>query len=507
MHQPVKRVAAVALSLAAATALGGILGCDGGESAADRVVEQRIAEASVQAPVTAAISTAQKAVGEANASAGAKASAQAALAQLEFRQALLLMPELNSLESQASELISRADQAAIWIATNTAALEALSPADASRQAAADPIKTFEQNHSAFQAQADKLVKKIEETNAAIDAKQKQIAALEAKQKAALADYSALLQQSEKAQGQESVDLFKKAVAARTAAAGVANEVAAEQRELAQIQTDLASLRQQKEIALDAVKTTQLQIDTLKSGLGEQQALAQQMAGASRALLDGKEGLSQIIAQASQTLTQAGELRAQVLEQLSAAAEHYQQAGSQAAKMYSELQTRISDADASTPGYSAWKKLQQAQPAWTYHVAQGRVLGTRGGVYMNQKSLLDSAQAMSDRVKTVLQNAKLKAPAELSKLASNAEITQAQKQAMDDFQSAAEKFDNVLSASSDNIAKAEAIALDSGAQYSMYLLSGKDQYLAAAKQRAQELREGNFGLSMPSLPAELAGGSN
>jgi len=515
MDQTARRhLARLALTAAYAALPFAGIGCEKPQRQADKKADLAIAQSEIAAGKEGNEAKAYKlltqAAQQADASEAERSHAKTLVAQADYGWVIKHMPELAEAEAKAAEIIDEIAVLGQRIAADNLLIEQCKAADPAGVAPSHPAAELNKSKAKYTAMAADLDKKILDAEARVRAKGADIDALTKQQGIASDEAGLLFEKSEQAKGQASLDLFKQYADARAKADGLTLATNAAKAQLANLQGAVAELKTQKQLAVNAAAAAVRQATELSTAWTKAQQMMQTTASHSKAIVgsqDGVAGKAKVLAAA---LAAAAEKRRELDARLQSSINAFSEAAKASDAVSTAMGQRLRDAALDSVERMAWKRMEKLHNFAIHRLDRAHVLMARGGMFVAQKSLLESKLRMAQNLAAAYKQAGLGAPAELSGAAIRKEVDDAGKTAQKCF----EEADGLLVDISERGQaedKSQANFPRIGTQYSLYNLTGKEKYLTDARAILEEMvkssadESGKVAKVIPVLPAELETG--
>jgi hypothetical protein len=485
-------------------------GCENEQSEADRRVNDsitlsRAAYNKTERNSPEAHNLLTLAAKESQASWSAKANAKALVAQSSFDSAVNALHELNTVENEANRLIRDMGRISSEITSEVALIDSFKGQNPTASQS-DPLKALSASKATFTAQVgehDKAIQQLETQKQALTSK---ISNLDTEHKSKLELAGGLLQKSEAAEGQESVNLFKQSTAARQNASMLARELEFARVDLARIEVRLAESKKARQLAEESVANAQKQIEQINQGWSStEEAIKARQATLNKAI-NSETGLVALAKQLAEKKEEAAKLRKAIDENhLEPSIAAYSEADDAAKKLIGELNALIRDEkNAKNPGKIAWEKIRRLHDPATYRLGKARSLQLRAQLFANERAILQGQQNLVASLAPFLQRAGVTMPQDLAPADLATQFDTAHKNALRDYGDALTALKDVLE--TDGVTQNtwpqanEARQLFVTVEYALHLLEPDKGHLDSAKSTLKAISE-NGGV-FPALPADL-----
>ena len=500
MRQHAKRL--TVLTLAAVSVV--FVGCDGPQTQQNKQVQENLKKAqqelSAKGPTTQAAAFHEAAAKIQGASLETSADAKMFVGQDNYNRAISTLGKLDDIESAATLALRQIQSGAGAIARNNVQIKILSASDP-----ADVVKASEKakaDQAAESAAAAALLKKTQDDATALDAKIKET---QSKLAAATEEMNQLFQKSELTRGQESVDLYTKAVAVRQTVQNTSHELAQQQLDLSRMQRTIGEATVAKTTADASAAATQKNTEQLTAIWTETQKAITTRNDENKGIME-----SQIAPQAKKyaaALADAAKIRKEIEQRFDAAIAAYQAAGKDAGAVQTGFIAWKNDPNnAMSPSLAARQSLAETHnPLW-YSMLVAKATLAKGMLSLNLVQILGQQNVLVEKeLKPVLTDAKLMAPAELTPADMTSQITGATSKAEALFKDADDVFLQAMDCNIPALSK-ESGMLRVASQYAAYAL--RDFKSAPNLQEAQRalMHFEKAGLPVPRLPADLEKGA-
>ncbi len=485
-------------------------GCENEESAANRRVNASI-ETSRQAYRKSDGNSAEAhkhletAAKETAASAAAKATAKSLVAQSSFDSAVRALPELNTVETEAQALIRDMGRISSDITSEVALIESLKGQNPSASQS-DPLKALSASRAKFTAQVGELDKNIQQLESQKQAMVSKISNLDTEHKSKLELAAGLMQKSEAAQGEESVNLFKQSTAVRQNASTLSRELQFARQDLARIEVLLADAQRSRKLSEESAAMAQRQLEQLNQGWSStEEAIKARQANLAK-MVNSENGLAALAKELAEKKAKAAELRKAIDENhLEPSIAAYTEADSNAKKLVQELNSLLQDEkNKDSPGKIAWQNMRRLNDPITYRLGKARALQLRGQLFAQERSLHVAQQNLATSLQPLLQKAGVAMPPELAPADLAAQLDTSHKSAVRDFNDSLSALKDILE--TDAVQRNtwpqanEARQLHVTVEYSLHHLEPDKGHLDAAKASIGEISK-NGGV-FPALPPDL-----
>ncbi|MGA2499587.1 MAG: hypothetical protein ABSH20_17760 [Tepidisphaeraceae bacterium] len=504
MRQHAKRLTVLALAAVSVA----LVGCDGPQTQRDKEVQENIRKARQESPAKVpATQAAVRAADQAAAFYEAAAKVQGAsldnsidarmfVGQDNYNRAIAMLGQLDDLESAATGALCRIQSGAAAIDRNNVQIRILAASDPSEVVKASEKAKADQ--AAESAAAAALLKKTQDDATAQEAKIKET---QSKLAAATDEMNQLFQKSELTQGQESVDLYSKAVGVRQTVQKTSHELAEQQLELSRMQRTIGEATVARQTADASIAATQKNIEQVNAIWAETQKAIAACNEENKKVME-----SQIVPEAKNYATSmagAAKVRQEIEQRLDKAIAAYQAAWKDAGALQRDFMTWKNDPNNTlNPSMPARKSLADTNDPLWYSMLVAKATLAKGMLSLNLVKLLDRQNVLVVKdLKPVLLEAKVMAPAELTPSDMTSQITGATSKAEALFNDADGVFLQAMDSSIPALSR-ESGMLRVASQYAIYAL--KDFKSAPNLQTAQVALKhfAEAGLPIPRLPAEL-----
>ncbi len=498
MRQHAQRL--TVLTLAAMSVV--FVGCDGPQTQRNKEVQENLQKA--QQEVSAKGSTPQAAAfNEAaakiqGASLENSIDARMFVGQDNYNQAISMLGKLDDAESSATLALRRIQSGAAAIARNNVQIKIL--------AASDPAEVV---NAAGKAKSDQLAQAaaaatlLKTTQEQATAQEAKIKATQSKLAAATDEMNQLFQKADLTRGQESVDLYAKAVAVRQTVQTTSHELAQQQLELSRLQRTIGEATAAGQTANASAAATQKSAEQATASWADTQKAIAACNAENKNVME-----SQIAPEAKKyasALDNAAKIRQDIAQRFDKAIAAYQAAGKDAGAVQSNFISWKNDpSNAQSPSLPARKSLADTHDPLWYTMLVAKASLAKGMLNLNLVQILGQQNVLVEKeLKPVLVEAKLMTPAELTPSDLTSQITGATTKAETLFNDADGVFAQAIESSILALAK-EAGMLRVTSQYAIYAL--KDFKSIANLQTAQVALKQfeKAGLPVPRLPADLEG---
>ena len=525
------KLAKAVTGAAAVAALLPLAGCDDPHQA-DRRVRDAIVEARLERAkgTPDALQTAQgklkEAAAEAEAGVATQAHAKAMLAQAQYEAALAEIAHpirgIDATNREIIRLLREINQLGQQIAMSNNLVQVykqMEPTEA-RSAVQQRIleATGDQSKTTWIGEGEAAVptltavqQQVEQQQAAVNKQEELIKGMQAKQQQIAAQAAQASSQSDRAQGRAGLDLFRQAAGLRKQAADIATQIDAEQSKLAQLAHDLKLAQARQQALTTAVQQFQQVGANLEEGwkgvqaqVAQQQQLAQQMVKGGG---DAKSATS-LAAKAKQLgeLVNANRNNYETAQQnLTAAIDSYQQAGSAANTLRTEISSQGGNLPSDNQMKVALDTLGKVFHPSTFQLGQANAQLALANLQVSRAQTLNERARLVDGLSKTLSAGGLTMPQELNDPALAGQIKEITEEANKNYTAALELFGTAADGGNDAVKKGG----QSGKIYALYgqaLLARagggdpKEQLAAAVSARDSVLTDSPGALS--ALPAEL-----
>jgi hypothetical protein len=296
-------------------------------------------------------------------------------AQVRFERATLLMSDLRTKELQITRTISDLEKLGIQLTGAQASVAGLQGYDPTAS-----VQTIRSKEEALQgtgpadSTADsitlaKLQTKIDSLNASLDKNKQDAAALKQTREDSITQAETLQRQSEGEQGDKQLQDAQQAAQLRKAAGDADAQLDTLASQADQMKTDLDAASAQQAALQSAVAALDLQIQSMQTGwasiqdqITAQQKLQQQIIGSDSSSGDSSSiTISQLAGQLNTLLSDADTARTDVSQELDSAVQLYQQAGTDAQSLRSQLMQQSTPSSPSAPVMQS--ELATLHPLW------------------------------------------------------------------------------------------------------------------------------------------------
>ncbi|MFI5377825.1 MAG: hypothetical protein ACHRHE_00845 [Tepidisphaerales bacterium] len=483
------------------------VGCDGPQTQRDKEIKENIRKAqqtlaekgpTTQAAAQAAVQAAafhEAAAKVQGASLASSIDAKMFVAGDNYNRAVAMLGDLDDSESAATLALRTIQSAADAIARNNVQIKILAAADPAEVGKAMEKAKAEQ--AAQSAASAELLKKTQGDAAAREARIKET---QSKLAAATDEMNQLFQKSELARGQESVDLYNKAIAVRQTVQKTSHELAQQQLELSRLQRTAAEAAAAQQTADASVVATQKSLEQTAVAWTETQKAIAARNDENKNIME-----SQIAPQAKQfadAMKEAAKVRKEIEQRLDKTIAAYRDARKDAGTLQSDFLKWNDAANAQNPSMAARQsEANTHDPNW-YLMLEAKAVLAKGMLSLNLVQLLDRQNLLLEKdLKPILLDAKLMAPADLMTSDLTSQLADSRKQAEALLNDADGVFAPAMESNIPALAK-ESRMLRVASQYALYAL--KDFKSAPNLQTAQRALEdfANTGLPIPRFPAQL-----
>jgi hypothetical protein len=496
-------------------------GCEKEESAADRRISENIdASREVYYKKDGGPEKSHKllesAAKESAASAVSRASAKELVGQSNYALAISRLPEVNNAENDSLRIIREINRIGSELGDEVFLIESLKGSNPSGSAS-DPLKALSANKAKFAAQVaefDKILQQLEAKRQELSTK---INNLDTEQKSKVEMSNALMQKSDQAKGQESVDLFKQSADVRQAAALLARDLEFARVDLKRTEQLIADTQAERKAAEESIATAQNQITQLNQGWSAtEEAIKKRRAEAANLLSRGEvdaslkkginaesgiEGLAKQFAAAKQ---RAAEARKSIDEtNLEPSIAAYDEADKAGGRVVAQVQASLRD-EKDTPVRAAWQRMEKLAKPITYRLGKARSLQLRGQLFLREFNLLQAQQSLVAALQPLFQRAGLNLPQEIAPADLAAQLKTAHDNALRDLSDSAALLKDILEM--DDVQRNtwpqanEARALSVAVEYALHHLDRDKGHLDAAKGTVKLLSDN--GATYPALPPDL-----
>jgi len=498
-------------------------GCEKDESAADRRVSENI-EASREAYYKKdggpeqAHKLLEAAAKETTASNASKANAKALVGQSNYALAISHLPEVNSAENEALQVIREINRVGSTLANEVFLIDSLKGANPSASPS-DPVKALSANKAKFSGQVAELDKTIQQLQARQQELTTKIGNLDTEQKSKVEMGNALLQKSEQAKDQESVDLFKQSAAVRQAAAMLARDLEFARLDLKRTQNLIADAQSERKAAEESVAIAQKQIEQLNQGwAATEDAIKKRQAEASALLtraevdasvkkgINAESGIAALAKQFAAAKQRATDARKSIDEtNLEPSIAAYDEADKSGRRLIEEIKANLrDDKNKDTPVIAAWKRIERLCNPITYRLGKARSLQLRGQLFLQEKNLLKAQQNLVTSIQPMFQRAGLTMPPEIAPTDLAAQLDAAHKNALRDLGDSSALLKDILEM--DDVQRNtwsqsnEARELSVTVEYALQYLEPDKGHLDSAKGNVKLMSDS--GANFPALPPDL-----
>lgn len=511
----------IALLLGVLPLTAGLVGCDTEEGRADKDVKKMLAEVD-KANGPGRMTALTKAADYAGQSSVSKVHAKALVGDEELAAARVEAAAANVYAAQIGQLIANLRRMTDSIANASrisANLAKFEPTPA-REAINKKIKELNEGED---GQWIAPLASISATSATIDELSKKIADGQAKIKelndartAALGEASRLESESNAAQGQPSVDLFKQASGKRKEALDLTSQADVATANLIPLKQDLAMAQAQQEMRASAVGRFEAQGKSVDEGWAQVQAAQAGLAEDAQAVVSGDEKTVGSLTKLAADLAKANdEFKNRVDEankHFELAQAHYSSAATEADKFSKELAQRIGQKP-DAPEAAAFKAMQNTFTVGSFNLKKARALQGQAILVARQAELLDAQSKAVDAIGPVLLAAAQQPPAGLVDAQSKEDAKTAVVKANEIFGSTVEILTTVSQAGAAGAGSAKDAKTAAAVElmlteyvWSQFATATGDT--AAAKTHLASAIEARSAAveaqaSFPALPAELA----
>jgi hypothetical protein len=534
--------------LAAATiSVAGLPGCEREEVTNARSVRASLEQHAGSGSAEGYAALEKAALDAKNATEPAQIDASAALAQATYAKAQVLFPTISGNEAAAHRLIAEMTALGHDVAVDNLLIETYKSADPAG-AAAEGLKAFEGVLADLQGQAKKLDEQIKGLSDRKSALEGEIKTFEGQVEEKTKQANALLTQSEQAQGQQSLDLYRQSLEVRAEAGKLQDQLRIRQADLARLVSvkrgqetvvgEIEAAQNTRAVIEESIKAAQAQMEEIKRGWTETRAKIEERNKASRAVLETKseevQGLEARAEAFDKAVKTAGEAREACVGEnglLTKAIEAYKAAAS-TANVFTSQTLRPHTNDATSPSYQAYARMKQTYAPQHFELAAARVQYFRGILHAQHGELLEAQlglvnalaptlqkaglavpQQLGDasRLKSEIERVKKLADADLKALAPDLTGGQGDEDDKSDLQALAGR-DDLESVTGSRAMGTEARALFAAAHYGRFHVTGDEKHRAMAESIVQgldkdamaEVEGGRIppGLTYPLLPGDI-----
>lgn len=501
-----------------------IAGCDKDENAADRRVSENIQAAreayyKKDGGPEKSNKLFEAAAKETAASNNSKATAKGFVGQSNYALAVSRLGEINEAENEALRVIREISRIGAELADEVFLIDSLKGSNPSAAAANDPLKALSANKTKFTSQIAELDKTIKQLQAREQELSGKITNLDTEQKSKVEMSNGLLQKSEAAKGQESVDLFKQYASVRQSASMLARELEFARIDLKRTQDLIADAQRERKVGEDSAKVAQDQIQQINaSWAAAEEAIKKRQAEASilltRAEVEGsakkginaESGIAALARQMAAAKQKADEARKSIDESnLEPSIAAFDEADKAAKRVFDQIRQQLQDEkNKDTPARVAWQRIQKLQSAASYRLGKARSLQLRGQLFLQQANLLKAQQNIVNALQPFFQRAGLTMPAELAPADLNAQLDTARKNALRDLGDSYAVLKEILEL--DEVQRNtwpqanEARELAVTVEYSLHKLEPDKGHLDSARSTIKLLMDA--GANFPALPPDL-----
>ncbi len=494
MRQHAQRLTVLALAAASMA----FVGCDGPRSQRDKEIQENIrkaaAERASKRPTTQSLASNEAAARVQGASTEQQLVAKLFVGQDNYNLAVSMLGQLDEQETAAARSLEKIRTAMAAIVRNNVQMKVLAGADPAEVVKA--MDTAKADQSARSSEAAALLKKTQEL---ATAKGAQIKETQEKLAAATTEMNQLFQKSELTKGQESVDLYAKAVALRQTVQNTSRELAEQQLELSRLQRTIGEATAAQATADAAVAATEKNRQQVLATWEQTKKAMDECLASSKSIME-----SQIAPEAreyARAMTAAAGIRKQILERLDKAASGYQATKKEADALYREfMDWKQSGNSLQSPSLPARQQLVDTHDPQRYSMLLAKTSLIKGMVYLNLvKAVERQSLFVESELKPALAEAKLMVPAELTPSEMVTQLTDAKKEA----ETLLNEADGVFSQTTESAIAA--VAKESGmlrlaSQYALYSLKGGNANLQTAQGVLRELVKTSG--PIPRLPGDL-----
>jgi hypothetical protein len=520
-----------------AAVLVSIGGCDTATGKADKQIHRNIAIASAQIngsdqDRSQAESLLMSVSQLPDASPTARMDVQELRAQLELRQAQQLQPQIDRTQAEILRLVWEMKELGAQIQASNELAADLGKYDPANIQAALTKSITQVQGSADQPQWIKTetggVSSLAAVTASITSLQSQIDQLNGTIKtltdqrtAQSAQADRFTQDSERAKGTKSVDLYKQGAEAQRRAEELSVQIDDNTVKLTRAQTDLDIARGQEKALNSAIKDLSAQSDqsasvwkTLQGQIEDQKAMAVALLGDANAAVNpddptGGSTLNSKAAALNEKLKAQRTLRQDAETHLNNAVEFFKDAGQNASALQSKLQTQIGESkNPSGPEVQAWRDESITVHPARYRLQQAIALDRRAAEASARAAEAAAVQQLAATIKPIVADLQQPLPGVLqdsdNKLADD--VKSGRELADTSYQSADEQLKGITEGSAPEDQKHAARLASIFTQYGWYLLGSSvgDQtagsHLDEAKAQRDEIQQN--GADIKGLPAEL-----
>jgi len=498
-------------------------GCEKEESAADRRISENIdASREVYYKKDGGPEKSHKllesAAKESAASAVSRASAKELVGQSNYALAISRIPEVNSAENDALRIIREINHVGAELGDEVFLIDSLKGSNPSA-GQSDPLKALSANKAKFAAQVAEFDKTLQQLEAKRQELSTKINNLDTEQKSKVEMSNALMQKSDQAKGQESVDLFKQSADVRQAAALLARDLEYARVDLKRTEQLIADTQAERKAADESIATAQNQITQLNQGWSAtEEAIKKRRAEAanllSRAQVDAsmqkginaESGIEALARQFAAAKQRAAEVRKSIDEtNLEPSIAAYDEADKAGGKVVAEVQASLRDEkNQDTPVRAAWQRMEKLAKPITYRLGKARSLQLRGQLFLREFNLLQAQQSLVAALQPLFQRAGLNLPQEIAPADLAAQLKTAHDNALRDLSDSAALLKDILEM--DDVQRNtwpqanEARALSVAVEYALHHLDRDKGHLDAAKGTVKLLSDN--GATYPALPPDL-----
>ncbi|HEV8291085.1 MAG TPA: hypothetical protein VGP94_04155 [Tepidisphaeraceae bacterium] len=500
-----------------------ITGCEKDESAADRRVSENIQAAretyyKKDGGPEKSHKLLEAAARETTASNASKATSKALVGQSNYALAISHLPELNAAEAEALRVVREINRIGSELGDEVFLIDSLKGSNPSA-GATDPLKALSANKAKFAAQVAELDKTIQQLQTKRQELISKIASLDTEQKSKVEMGNALLQKSEAAKGQESVDLFKQSADVRRSASMLARDLEFARLDLKRTESLITDTQNERKVAEDSAKIAQDQIQQLNQGwAAAEDAIKKRRAEASglltRAEVDGsvkkginaESGIAALAKQFAAAKQRAADARKNIDEtNLEPSIAAYDEADKSAKRLGDDLRQQLQDEkNKDTPVRVAWQRIQRLYNPATYRLGKARSLQLRGQLFLQERNLLKAQQYLVAALQPLFQRAGLTLPPEIAPTDLAAQFDTAQKNALRDLSDSYAVLKDILEL--DDVQRNtwpqanEARELAVTVEYALHHLEPDKGHLDSAKGTVKLLSDA--GANFPALPPDL-----
>ena len=524
------RTVPLALALAAAGAIAG--GCDGNTSdrKASAAFKEAIAERHIggEAGNDAAKKALEPIASDADLTGVNKAHANAMLAEIDADAAVELIRKVDRQEMELSRVAFELSQLGVQLDVGALLVTDYSQYDPkpvvekiqmqlTSAQGADGSPTWEHEGVTLPT-LDGVNKTIAQLEGDIAKLQEQVSGLTQQREAALKEAGEAQDASDAAKGQDAVEKFKTASAARKKAAELFTQIDQVNVQIQPLQRQLDIAKGQQQVVNDFIAQANAQMQALTSGwqatqekINAQVSLAKEIVqGGGTSVPSGSKGASvaEKAAEIQQIAKEINEMRGAAQERLDSAIKHFADAKKAATDLGIALNKKVTDpANETRPEKEAWKKLVEVMDPQNYALREASSQRTLASLYASQAASAVNRINLKASIVPIIQRAGADVPPDLTPPNLEEQRSQAVKLADEAYTAADDILKNILDGSAQqptkNAAKVERILVQYGwAQVAK--LNGENKQAEDRLKEAVATRDNAVteGLRLPSMPAEL-----